>query len=337
MPAVLRPALFGLLLLVSMLLCLGVGTVSIPADRVAGILSSLITGAAQGDWTSGQYHIVVDLRLSRILIGAFAGGGLAMVGAVLQSMTRNPLADPYLFGIASGAAVGAVAVLLYTGPFLGSLTLPLLAFAGALGTMALVFGVAHGSDGLSAQRMLLTGVGVHFVLMAIVNFMILAASDRGADTALFWMLGGFGNARWPLVLPVIGVTLLGSAWIMARGAALDALSLGDEGAHTLGVDVSRLRLEMFVVTALITGTIVAACGAVGFIGLVVPHVARWMVGGRTRRLVPCCALIGALFAIWVDAGARAALAPKELPLGVVTAAIGGLFFLFFLRRQRRLR
>jgi len=320
----------------STIVTVGIGAVAISPSTVAAIIRNAISPSGEPPaWTIGQQQIVLDLRIPRALLGAMVGAGLGTVGAVLQSITRNPLADPYLFGVSSGAAVGAVTVILYTGSVFGAATLPAAAFIGALISMALVFALAREIGGFSTERLVLTGVAVHFVLMAITNVLIFNASDRGADAALFWMLGSFGNARWNLLLPALIALLAGGAWTMHRALALDALSLGDEGAHTLGVPVKRLRLEMFLATALMTGVFVSSAGAIGFIGLVIPHCARWLVGARMRRSLPVAALLGAMFAVWVDAGARYLLSPRELPLGVMTAAIGGLFFILILRGRRK--
>ncbi|MBS7700504.1 MULTISPECIES: iron ABC transporter permease [unclassified Chelatococcus] len=323
--------------ILSTILTVGIGSVSIPPEKALAIVREALrpTGEA-ANWTRGQEHIILDLRIPRALLGAMVGAGLGIVGAVLQSITRNPLADPYLFGVSSGAAVGAVAVILYTGAFLGALTLPLAAFMGALASMAAVFLLARESGGFGTERLVLTGVAVHFVLMAATNVLIFHASDRGAEGAIFWMMGSFGNARWNILGGPFIALVLGAVWVMRRARDLDALSLGDEGAHTLGISVKSLRLEMFAATALMTGVFVAAAGAVGFIGLIIPHCARWAVGARMRRTVPIAGLMGAIFAVWVDAASRWLMAPRELPLGVMTAAIGGVFFVIVLKRQRHL-
>jgi iron complex transport system permease protein len=327
----------GIGAVLSAVITAGIGSVSIPPGTALAILrDALSPGAAEPGWTRGQQAIILELRIPRAILGAVVGAGLGVVGSVLQSITRNPLADPYLFGVSSGAAVGAVAVILYTGSFLGALTLPLAAFSGALLSMALVFTLAREGGGFTTERLVLTGVAVHFVLMATTNTLIFSASDRGAENALFWMLGGFGAARWNILLPAVVALLGGFVWVMHRARALDALSLGDEGAHTLGIHVRNLRLEMYIASALMTGVFVSTSGAVGFIGLIIPHCARWLVGAEMRRSIPVAALMGSIFAVWVDAGARAALAPKELPLGVMTAAIGGLFFMLILKRRRSL-
>ena len=284
----------ALIAVLSIIVTVGVGAVSIPADKVVAIIRHAIQPSdITPYWTKGQSSIVLDLRIPRAIVGATVGAGLAIVGCVLQTITRNPLADPYLFGVSSGAAVGAVIVILYTGAVFGLLTLPLAAFAGALTSMALVFLLARESGGFTTERLILTGVAVHFVLMATTNVLIFNATDRGAEAALFWMLGSFGNARWNVILPPIVALIIGCAWVLTRAGALDALSLGEEGAHTLGVDVPRSRTEMFLVAALMTGVFVSVSGAVGFIGLIIPHCARWIAGAQMRRCVPVAALIGA--------------------------------------------
>lgn len=328
-------AALGLTVLVSTVLTVGVGAVSIPARTVLAIVGDAVApSGAVRTWTLGQQHIILDLRIPRAILAAVVGAGLGLVGCVLQGITRNPLADPYLFGISSGAAVGAVAVILYTGSVLGALTLPLAAFAGALTSMALVFLLAREGGGFSTERLVLTGVAVHFVCSAAANVLIFNANDRGADAALFWMLGSFGNARWNVLLPPIVALFAGGAWMLCRARALDALSLGDEGAHTLGVQVKALRLEMFVASALMTGVFVSTSGAVGFIGLIIPHCARWAMGAQMRWSLPAAAGMGAAFTVWMDAASRFVLSPKELPFSVMTAAVGGVFFLAVLRRRR---
>lgn len=327
-------AALGLATIVSTLLTVGIGAVPIPAATVVAIVADWLSPGAARTWSMGQQHIILDLRIPRAILAALVGAGLGIVGSVLQAITRNPLADPYLFGVSSGAAVGAVSVILYTGPVLGALTLPLAAFAGALLAMAVVFLLAREDGGFGTERLVLTGVAVHFVFSAATNTLIYNANDRGADAAMFWMLGSFGNARWTVLAAPALALAAGGAWILHRARPLDALSLGDEGAHTLGVQVTSLRLEMFLVTALMTGIFVSTSGAVGFVGLVVPHCARWAVGAQTRWSVPTAAGIGALFTVWVDALSRYALAPKELPFSVMTAAVGGAFFILVLRRRR---
>ncbi len=224
--------------------------------------------------------------------------------------------------------------MLYTGATFGAATLPMAAFAGALISMALVFVLARESGGFTTERLILTGVAINFILSAITNTLVLSAPDRGAESALFWMMGGFSNAQWNLVPTAFIAVAVGMIWILRRADLLDALSLGDESAHTLGANVPRLRLEMFIACALMTGVLVSISGAVGFIGRIMPHCARWLVGARLRAILPIGALMGAIFAMWMDVAARSLFAPRELPLGVMTAAFGGLFFIVVLKRRR---
>lgn len=324
----------ALLLIVSLVVSVGVGAVALSPRVVVGVLiDELLPGAIDVDWTRAQRHIVWELRMPRALLAASAGAGLAMIGAVLQVLTRNPLADPYLFGISSGAAVGAVTVILYAGSFAGPLTLPAAAFVGALAAMLLVFVASRSREGTTSERLILTGVAVAFILQAVTNFLIFNTIDRGADAAIFWMLGGFSNARWRIVpLPLV-MTLLGIAWLCLRARVINALVLGDESARSVGVNPFALRLELFVVTAVMTGAIVSASGAIGFVGLILPHAVRMLTGSDLRRLLPVAAAAGAVFLVCVDIAGRLALAPREIPLGVVTALIGGIFFLGLMRRR----
>lgn len=314
----------------------GFGAARIPVSHVFAIVADALGfGSGAPGWTPAERNIVMELRVPRVLLGAAAGAGLAAVGAVLQVLTRNPLADPYLFGVSAGAGLGAVLVILYAGSLAGPLTLPGAAFLGALLAMALVFAAARGRQGApTSERLILTGVAVAFVLHAATNFLITTSLDRGADAVMFWMMGGLGAARWSSVPVPLVLTCAGIAWLMLRAASINALAFGDDTARTLGIDPFRLRAEMFVVTALMTGAIVAVSGGIGFVGLVMPHIVRLLAGGDLRRLLPLSGLLGALFLVWIDVLARSAFAPREIPLGVVTAAIGGAFFLWLMRRRR---
>lgn len=324
----------AMLLMLAIVTATGIGSVWIAPTTVARILVDHFLGQGAGTAPSGADAIVWDLRLPRVLLGALVGGGLGLVGTGLQAATRNPLADPFLFGISSGAALGAVLVLLHTGAALGPLTLSLAAFVGALLSMAMVAGVARRQGFLAPDRLILGGVGVSFVLMAATNLLIFSGDQRGAASVLFWMLGGLGRAQWHLLAVPAIVLAIGFAWIFSRARQMNALLAGDETATTLGVEVGRLRLELFVAAALVTATMVALSGAIGFVGLMIPHVFRRLVGPDHRILLPAATLGGAVFLVVVDACARAMFAPEDLPVGIFTAAIGGSFFLWQMRCQR---
>jgi len=319
-------------LLVSCIMALAFGPAGVPLDKVAGIVGERLGLELPMTWTQNQAHIVWLIRAPRVLLGALVGAGLALVGTALQAVTRNPLADPHLLGISSGAALGAVLVILYLGEFLGVFSLPLAAFIGAAGSMLLVIAVARRGGRLDSDRLLLAGVAVSFVLMAMVNLLLYTGDQHAAASVVFWMLGGLGSARWNLIwVPAVCVLLgLVALRVMARG--LDALMSGEQTAVSLGFSGKRLRVHVFICTSLLTGVLVSLSGAIGFVGLMVPHMARALVGAQNARLIPVSALLGAIFLVWVDVAARLLIAPEDLPIGIATAVLGGIFFILLLRR-----
>lgn len=321
-------------LVVSVSFAVGTGAVPVPASTVWGVvLDHVFPGLIEPTWSRGRDAIVWDIRFPRALLAAMVGAGLAMVGASLQAVTRNPLADPHLLGISSGGAFGAILALLHTGLFLGLLTVPLLAFLGALLATAMVLAVSRLTEATSADRLVLAGVAVSFIIMAGANILIFLGDPKATHTVVFWMLGGLGLAQWShLIFPLV-ILLACGAWLMARGADLNAMTIGDETAQTLGLPVARFRLTVFVVGALITGVMVAFSGIIGFVGLMVPHIARRLVGGDHVRLLPASALLGGIFLLWADIVARTIMAPEDMPIGIVTGLIGGIFFIILLRRK----
>jgi len=341
-PALARPVRQGLwglglgLLVVSVSAAVSIGAVPIPPGTVWGvILDKIAPGLVTPDWSAGRAAIVWEIRLPRALLACLVGAGLALVGAVLQSVTRNPLADPHLLGISSGAAFGAILALLHTGMFLGLATVPLLAFVGALGATLLVLAVASFAQATSADRLVLTGVAVSFIVMALANVLIFLGDPRATHTVVFWMLGGLGLAQWAhLVWPLMVLT--GAAlWFRAVAGSLNAMIIGDETAATLGIPVARFRLTAFVVAAMVTGVMVAFSGVIGFVGLMIPHIVRLVVGGDNARVIPASMLFGAIFLVWADVLARTLMRPEDLPIGIVTGLIGGVFFVWLLRRKAR--
>ncbi|MFJ4337284.1 FecCD family ABC transporter permease [Streptomyces sp. NPDC088915] len=321
----------GLLLALAaaVLASLALGSVRVPPGQVIDAL----TGRAG---PSPYRTIVLDVRLPRILLGVVVGAGLAVVGAVLQALVRNRLADPFLLGISSGASAGAVLVLVVGvgGGITTTLALPAGAFAGALVALVLVYGLARRGGTMTGPRLVLAGVAISYVLSALTT-LILAAAGRPEHfrEALYWSLGGLGSARWDtLVLPA-AVLLLGLGVLLALARPLDLLLVGEEDATVLGLDTARFRAAVFVLVSLVTAVMVAASGAVGFIGLMAPHAARLAVGAPHRRLLPVAALGGAVALVLADLGARTVTAPQDLPVGVLTALTGGPFFLWLMRRR----
>lgn len=288
-----------------------------------------------GGWSSAQYQIVWRVRLPRVLLAALTGAGLALVGVAMQAMVRNPLADPYLLGVSSGASVGAVSVLAFGAlAFAGELALPLGAFSGALLACVAVYLLAHANGRLQASRLILGGVAIAYCLGGVTSLIVLTADQRElANSVLTWTLGSLAGTRWqelglPAALLAAGVVLL-----LAQARSLNALLAGEETAATLGVDTTRTRRWLFVLVSMVTGVLVALTGPIGFVGLIVPHVARMLVGSEHRRVLPVAALTGAIFLIWVDVFSRISFAPAEVPVGVITSLLGGPFFVWMLCRK----
>ena len=325
--------------MLSVLLAVSIGAVAVPIGTVWGILAHQLvpslapSGLATPDWTPGRQAIVWDIRFPRALLAALVGAGLGITGAALQSVTRNPLADPHLLGISSGGAFGAIAALLHTGLFLGLLTVPLMAFGGALVATLLVLGVARLTGATSADRLVLTGVAVSFIIMAGANILIFLGDPKATHTVVFWMLGGLGLAQWAHLIYPAAVLIPAGLWLWSQSPALDAMSLGDETAASLGIAVARFRLSVFVAGALITGVMVAFSGIIGFVGLMMPHLVRLLAGGDNARVLPLSALFGAIFLVLADTVARVVMAPEDLPIGIVTGLVGGIFFIWLMARR----
>ncbi|MEM9350022.1 MAG: iron ABC transporter permease [Pseudomonadota bacterium] len=333
------PAAFVLggiaVLLVSLSVAISVGAVPVPAGTVWGVfLNKLSPGLIEQTWSQGREAIVWEIRFPRALLAMMVGAGLAVVGASLQAVTRNPLADPHLLGISSGGAFGAILALLHTGLFIGLLTVPFLAFLGALMATVIVLGVSRFADATSADRLVLAGVAVSFIIMAGANVLIFLGDPRATHTVVFWMLGGLGLAQWSQLIYPLVILALCTAWLLTQAAALNAMTVGDETASTLGIPVARFRITVFVVGALITGVMVAFSGIIGFVGLMIPHIARMIVGGDYTRVLPASALLGAIFLLWADIAARTVMAPEDMPIGIVTGLIGGVFFVWLLSRRK---
>lgn len=323
-------------LVVSITVAAMIGPVTIPPGVVWEIVGHRLGLPVEESWTRPQESIVWTIRLPRVLLAAVVGAGLSVVGVAIQALVRNALADPYVLGVSSGASVGATVILLFGGlSALGVYALSAGAFLGALGAIVVVFAVAQQHGRLSPLRLILSGVSVAYVLSAATSFLLFQAPDaESVRSVLFWLLGSFAQARWSyLTLPAIAV-LAGCLLMLARARWLNALVMGDDTAATLGVDVRRFAPEVFLIVSLMTGAIVAVSGAIGFVGLMMPHAVRLLVGADHRRVLPLAALLGASFMIWVDVVARTLVAPEELPVGVITALLGGPFFVLLMRSGR---
>ncbi|SUX89467.1 vtamin B12-transporter permease [Citrobacter koseri] len=300
------------------------------------VANAILAGYWHSD-TAGTLHqrIVWSLRMPRTLLAALAGAALALAGTVLQSLTRNPLADPWVLGISSGAGFGAVLVIAL-GLSAGWAAVPAGAFCGAMLAFALVLFMARKSLSGQSSRFILTGVAVTQLLSAATSLTTLWKTD--ADTTrgvMFWLLGSFAQASWLQVLLCALVLLPIFLLCWWRAIELDVLTFGNVTAASLGVDVGAIRLALYCLLTLLTAVIVACCGAIGFIGLTVPHIARIFIGHRHRSLLPASMLCGATFSVLADTLARTLFAPRELPVGILTAMLGVPVFLFLISRTSR--
>lgn len=274
------------------------------------------------------------IRLIRILLGLVAGAGLATCGAVFQALFRNPLAEPFILGISSGAGLGLVLFAIF---FSTSIFLPLPAFIGALSTIFLVYNLAKIGGKTPIQSLLLSGVVINIVFSSLILFLISTARNPILHDAAWWLLGNLQVFDIKLLIVVSIATLTGIAIFLAYSRELNAISIGEEEAVHLGIDIERTKRLLFIATSLVTAVIVSTCGLIGFAGLMVPHIARSLVGPNHKTLIPTCAVLGAIFLILSDALGRILMHPIEIPIGVITTFLGGPFFLLLLRRSRRIK
>lgn len=309
------------------------GSTPIATADVIGALGRWI-GMGDAAGAGPVDRIVIDLRLPRVLLAVLVGAGLGMVGCLLQTVTRNDLADPFLFGLSSGAAAGAVFVITVTGDRLGVFTLPIAAFCGGMLAALIVLGLVRRMGFQGPEKLVLAGLAVSFLFMALTNYMVFAGDQRAAHSILFWSLGGLGLARWtnlPLVL--FGFLAL-AAFAFWRHRQLDALLGGAMTARSLGVRVEAFRLQVFLAAAFATAIFVSVTGVIGFVGLMVPHLARAITGPLHAGVLTLSALFGAILLLSSDLVARTILAPQELPIGIVTSSVGACF-VFVMLLQRR--
>ncbi|AFU00375.1 FecCD family ABC transporter permease [Nocardia brasiliensis] len=331
--AIVLPVL-GALLACAMLVATGFGAENLPVSSVIEVLRHRLTGQPPTDF--GLDTIVWQLRVPRTVLAAIVGAGLALAGTAMQTLVRNPLADPYLLGVSSGAGVGAAAVIT-SGLFAGAGVWALSggALVGAFIAAALVFLIAVAQGGLTPLRLVLTGTVLGSAFAALSSYLIFRRPDpAAAQSVLFWLLGSLAGADWTRIALPLSVVALAGVVLLAIGGWLDALTVGADTAASLGVPVKELRIGLFVLLAVLVGVLVAVSGGIGFVGLVVPHATRLLVGPRHRSLLPACALCGALFLVIADAFTRIVVRPTEIPVGVLTGLIGAPAFLILMGRRR---
>ena len=319
------------------LVCACIGSVSIPPGAVLRIVLAPILPPTGGEAIPTEWAtILLAIRLPRVALVALSGAALAGAGTAYQGLFRNPLADPYLIGVASGAGLGAVAaaVVRLSHPFASPLLVPLAAFSGALVTVALVYALGASRDGAGSAALALSGAAISSLTTAASTLLLLQLSS-GTASVLAFLLGGVGGGGWEAVVAVAPFAATGYAVLAVCARPLNLLLFDAEQASQLGVDVRRVSLAVIVAATLMTAAAVAFSGLIGFVGLIVPHAARLLVGADHSRLLPLATIGGAGFLLLADLVARTAARPQELPLGVVTATIGAPFFLWLLRRARR--
>lgn len=335
--------LLSLGLIGSIILAIALGSVSIRFSDVWRVmlhkilepfqLGSLIS--IDGIKVSTQ-SIVWYFRAPRVLLGALVGASLSLSGISMQAFTKNPLAEPYILGISSGASLGAVLTMLLgvSLPIVGKLSVSTGAFVGAILSITLVYSLARSRNGISPMRLILVGVAVSSMFSAFTNYIVYTAPDDAAiREATFWMLGGLGSAKWE-DLPLLVLFLVPSfctLYVLSR--SLNAMLMGNSTAITLGVNINLVRKLLLIISALLTATAVSVSGCIGFIGLVIPHIVRSFVGADHKKLIPLATLAGAIFMIWVDVGARLIHPPTEIPIGILTAFLGAPLFVWLIKAR----
>ena len=315
-----------------MMLSLAVGPVSVQPSRVLSLLLSSDTEVAADD---AEAVIVRTIRPPRVLLAVLVGALLSLSGAVMQGLFQNPMADPYVVGVSSGAALGATIALSLSldAWFWGVHSVSLFAFVGALGVTFFVYGISFRSGRVPVTVLLLTGVAIGSLAAAVTSFLMMM-SQHNLHRILYWLLGGLASRRWEHVEMVWPYAVVGVVVLQVYARDLNLLLQGEESAQYMGVNVERVKLLLLATAALLTAAAVAVSGIVGFVGLLVPHIMRLIVGPDHRRLFPASALGGAILVVGADILARTLVAPAEIPLGVITSLLGCPFFLFLLHRRR---
>lgn len=328
-----------LLLAFSVFIAIVFGSVSLDPSTIRGVIVNQITGRelVPVRWEESTRSIIWNIRLPRILTAWIVGAGLTLCGIVMQALTKNPLADPFVLGISQGASAGAVSVIMYGYlSFLGYYATMCGAFVGALIAMVLALGIARNRNVLTATNLILAGIAVSALFGALTNLMIYA-HQSGSDkvkTAQYWLLGSLSGANWVRLFYATTAFVVCFLGILIMHRSLDALMLGDETASTLGVNTAGAKLAIIMIATGLTGVIVSISGVIGFVGLTVPHMTRSMVGSKHSRLIPASVLLGGSFMVLADLISRTLIRPEELPIGVVSAFFGAPFFLYLIKRAQ---
>ncbi|HEV8682466.1 MAG TPA: iron chelate uptake ABC transporter family permease subunit [Actinomycetota bacterium] len=324
------------LLVAAVLVAVGVGAVWIPPATTIRLVAWKLGMAERPHGVAPSVEIILfQLRIPRVLLATVVGSALAASGAVFQALFRNPLADPAIIGVSSGAALGAIAAMLVTGgAFAGGLVVPAVAFLGALAAGLLVYRLARVGPAVQVATLLLAGVAVAALISAVMALVLTYSGER-IRSIYFWLLGGLSARGWESLAAAAPLAAVGVVAALGTAGNLNLVALGEERAAQLGLEVERFKRVALATGALLAGAAVAVAGVIGFVGLMTPHLLRLVLGADHRRLLPASVLGGALFMVLADLAARTLRAPEEIPVGAVTALLGAPFFLYLLRRQRR--
>ncbi len=322
-------------LIMSIPLCAFWGSADISYMETAEFLVDKLIPGMEYAGPSYMNSIIWQLRIPRIILGIAVGGGLSICGVYMQALTKNMLAEPYILGVSSGASALAVFVIAFgSGSFLGRLGVPGAAFLGAFCSFILVYLLSITGGKSSASRLLLSGVAVSMIFSSLTQFFLMLAPSGSTKNAIYWMMGSLASARWSNVVISVAVSILGFALSIILAPVLNVLSLGDDTATTMGVNVKRTRQLLLVIVSLMTGALVSASGCIGFVGLMIPHISRMLFGADHRRVTISSYLLGGIFLTWMDVLARTLMSPAEISIGILTAFCGGPFFIWLMRRKR---
>ncbi|MCK5780176.1 MAG: iron ABC transporter permease [Psychrilyobacter sp.] len=313
---------------------LSVGVINATPTTTIKILTNFLTNheVFTPDWPSNLQLILIRLRLPRILLGFLVGGGLSLVGVLMQALTKNSLADPYILGVSSGASTGAVLSLLLGINLFGYGT-PFMAFLGATLASVVVFKISNLGGNYSSTKLVLTGIAISSLFSAITTFITYTANTSDLYTALFWIIGSLSGASWSSIKVLTLVLILSIIITITFNKELDIILLGEETSKILGVNTNMIRVVIIITSTFLTGFLVSMSGVIGFVGLIIPHISRKIVGSRHKILIPVSIFLGGFFIILADTVARVALSPTELPVGIITSFLGAPFFLWIMKNK----
>lgn len=324
------------LLVVSVLIGITLGSTNISTKDVYGVILNLLFKDTNKDLASGVTHdIIIYMRMPRTILAIGVGISLSVCGAVMQAIVKNPLADPYILGVSSGASFGAtLAIMLGIGSFFGSNFVGIMGCLGAFAVSLSVVAISNIGSRSNSVKLLLSGMAISSVCSAISSFIVYFANDKeGMMSISYWLMGSLGGARWQNIAIVIPISIICTLFFISQFRVLNLMLLGDEVAITLGTDLSKYRNRFLLVSSILVGFAVYSAGMIGFVGLIIPHVVRLLVGTNHKKLLPVCALCGALLLVWADILCRSIIPGKEMPVGIMISMIGAPCFIYLMVKK----